>query len=195
MQAFSGGRLAFDADGTWAELGVVQEPLLQQWLREPYLQRMPPKSTGRELYGADDLKRRLAALGLMLPAAGDGGLEPAPGAVADALATLTAFSAAAIAQDLARHPASPLELVVAGGGSRNRPLMRQLRQRCPGLWLRPLAELGLAEDHREALAFALLAWWHWRNHPGSLPSVTGASRAAVLGMRAMPASGSQPWRE
>ena len=36
------------------------------------------------------------------------------------------------------------------------------------------------------LAFALLAWWNLRRHPGSLPSVTGAPRAAVLGVRAEP---------
>ena len=113
-------------------------------------------------------------------------MEPAPGPVADALATLTAFSAAVIAQDLARHPAAPLELVVAGGGSRNPGLMQHLRQRCRGLWLRPLQELGIGEQEREALAFALLAWWHWRGHPGNLPSVTGASAAAVLGVRTDP---------
>jgi anhydro-N-acetylmuramic acid kinase len=64
--------------------------------------------------------------------------------------------------------------------------MGELRQRCRGVRVRPLAELGIADDQREALAFALLAWWHQRRHPGSLPSVTGASRAAVLGVRANP---------
>lgn len=201
VQSFSGGQLAFDADGAWGDLGQVNEPVIERWLTEPYLQRRPPKSTGRELFGSADLERRLADLGLSLPAPTDRPLDPAPGAVADALATLTAFTAAAIAQDLARHPSAPLELLVAGGGSRNPGLIRELRQRCRGMWLRPLADLGIAEQEREALAFALLAWWQWRGHPGSLPSVTGASRAAVLGVRTAPgqirpmkamASGSAP---
>ena len=90
-----------------------------------------------------------------------------------------------MAADLRRGP-SPLELVVAGGGARNRLMMEQLQQRCRGLWVRPLADLGIGETDREALAFALLAWWHQRRHPGSLPSVTGASRSAVLGVRTEP---------
>ncbi|MEY4431307.1 MAG: hypothetical protein RLZZ533_1243, partial [Cyanobacteriota bacterium] len=52
--------------------------------------------------------------------------------------------------------------------------------------VRPLAELGIGDSDREALAFALLAWWHWLGVPGSLPAVTGARRAAVLGVCAQP---------
>ena len=192
VQGFSAGRLDFDADGAWASLGQVKEPLISRWLAEPYLQRTPPKSTGRELFGAADLQRRLADLGLSLPLAAPAQLTT-PGPLADALATLTAFTAAAIGQDLARHPAAPLELVVAGGGSRNRQLLSELRRRCRGIWLRPLAELGIAEQNREALAFALLAWWQWRGHPGSHPSITGASRPAVLGVRTDPNQPSRRW--
>jgi anhydro-N-acetylmuramic acid kinase len=54
--------------------------------------------------------------------------------------------------------------------------------------LRPLAELGIGDSDREALAFALLAWWHHRGVPGSLPAVTGARRPAVLGVCAHPSS-------
>lgn len=169
---FSDGRLQFDADGAWARQGRIDEGRLQQWLREPYVQAAPPKSTGRELFGAADLERRLAELGA--------GVEPA-----DALATLTAFSAAVVGQDLARGP-RPLELLVAGGGTRNGFLMEQLQRRCRGMAVRSLAGDGIADDQREALAFALLAWWRWRGHPGSLPSVTGARRAAVLGVLAVP---------
>jgi anhydro-N-acetylmuramic acid kinase len=50
----------------------------------------------------------------------------------------------------------------------------------------PLAELGIADEQREALAFALLAWWHQLGHPGCLPSVTGAVKPSVLGLRVDP---------
>ncbi|MCT0208356.1 anhydro-N-acetylmuramic acid kinase [Synechococcus sp. CS-1332] len=169
---FSGGQLQFDADGAWARQGRINEGRLRQWLQEPYLQAAPPKSTGRELFGAADLDRRLAELGT--------DVDPA-----DALATLTAFSAAAVGQDLARGP-RPLELLVAGGGTRNGFLMEQLQRRCRGMAVQGLTGHGIADDQREALAFALLAWWRWRGHPGSLPSVTGARRAAVLGVMAVP---------
>ena len=175
VQRLSGGTLGFDAGGGWAAQGQVDETLVQRWLQEPYFQQRPPKSTGRELFGAADLERRLSEL-----TAADPGHS-----AADALASLTALSAAAVAQDLTRGTL-PLELLVAGGGSRNASLMRELRRRCRGVRVRPLQELGIADDQREALAFALLAWWHHRRHPGSLPSVTGAPSPALLGVRADP---------
>lgn len=170
VSRFSQGRQSCDEDGAWAARGLVQQDVLEHWLQEPYFQQQPPKSTGRELFGAADLERRLAEL---------------PADPADALATLTALSAAVVAQDLARGP-RPLELLVAGGGARNLALMEQLRRRCHGMAVRPLRELGIEDAVREALAFALLAWWHRSGHPGSLPSVTGARRATVLGVCAEP---------
>ena len=169
---FSGGSRAFDADGAWARQGLIDEERIRRWLQEPYFQKAAPKSTGRELFGAADLERRLEELGPQV--------DPA-----DALATLTAFSAAVIGQDLSRGP-RPLELLVAGGGTRNGFLMEQLRRRCRGMAVCNLASQGIADDQREALAFAVLAWWRKRGHPGSLPSVTGARRAAGLGVIALP---------
>jgi anhydro-N-acetylmuramic acid kinase len=170
VQRFSQGQLSFDDEGAWAMSGQVNEALIQQWLQEPYFLKRPPKSTGRELFGAPDLDQRLRQL------VEQGSRDPA-----DALASLTALTAAVVAQDLERGP-RPLELLVAGGGARNRMLMDQLRRRCRGLAVRPLADLGIGDSQREALAFALLAWWHQQGHAGSLPSVTGARKAAVLGL-------------
>ncbi len=177
VHQFSDGRLSVDAEGAWARQGCVVEEVIADWLQEPYLCQPPPKSTGREAFGAEDLRGRLEALRGRRP-----GLT-----AADALATLTAFSAAAVARDL-RRDTPPVEVLVAGGGTRNLFLLEQLRLRCQGMVVRPLAELGIGDMEREALAFALLAWWHVRGHPGSLPSVTGARRPAVLGVRANPAT-------
>ena len=179
VSQFSGGRLSFDADGAWARQGTIHEALVGRWLQEPYFRQAPPKSTGRESFGGPDLERRLRELAALTP---DDRLA------ADALATLTAFAAAAVAADLNLQP-RPLEVLVAGGGCRNGVLMEQLRRRSRGLAVRPLQELGIADCQREALAFALLAWWHQHGHPGSLPSVTGARRAAVLGVRVEPPGG------
>jgi anhydro-N-acetylmuramic acid kinase len=177
VHQFSEGRLRFDQEGCWARQGRIDEAVIATWLQEPYLCQPPPKSTGRELFGAEDLERRLGGL-----RGQDNQVSPA-----DALATLTAFSAAAVAQDL-RHGPLPIELLVAGGGTRNTFLMEQLRRRCRGVVVRPLSELGIGDLEREALAFALLAWWHALGHPGSFPSVTGARSSAVLGLCASPAS-------
>ncbi len=179
VHRFSGGKLSWDSGGAWARRGQIDEQLVQHWLQSAYFQQAPPKSTGRELFGASDLEARLADLGR---GAASRGLELE---AADALATLTAFSAAVVAQDLNGGP-KPLELLVAGGGARNQLLMEQLQRRCRGTAVRPLAELGIEDQQREALAFALLAWWHLLGQPGSAPAVTGAARESLLGVWSPP---------
>jgi anhydro-N-acetylmuramic acid kinase len=200
ISRFSEGQLSFDADGAWARCGQIDEALIERWLAEAYFRQSPPKSTGRESFGGEDLDRRLTDLdgaagrviapGAVGPGAGPSnasgtGRPAAPDEAANALATLTAFSAAVVAADLQRGPhPQPLELLVAGGGCRNGFLMEQLRRRCRGIAVLPLKELGIGASEREALAFALLAWWHQQGHPASLPAVTGARSASRLGQLA-----------
>jgi len=177
MRHFSNGAQHFDRGGAMAAQGRVDEGLIQRWLQEEYFQLAPPKSTGRECFGQADLNRRLDQL--------DGT------SAADAIATLTAFSAAVVAQDLEhlrqRHGIAPIELITAGGGSQNPVLIQELRRRCRGAQLDESSRLGVPTEAREALVFALLAWWHQQNHPGNVPAVTGASRETVLGVRVNPA--------
>ena len=177
MEQFSEGKESCDESGRLAETGQCDEALILRWLAEPYFQLSPPKSTGRELFGRADLTRRLQ--------------EMQGQAIADQIATLTAFSAAVIAQDLQQlsnqnHPL-PIELLVAGGGSQNLTLMRELTKRCRGLRLRRSDELRLPSQSREAMVFALLAWWHHLGYPGNAPAITGAEHDAVLGVRVNPA--------
>jgi len=176
VEHFSSGQQRVDRNGERAAAGRVDEAVLQRWLQEPYLQQPPPKSTGRELFGRSDLQRRLAMLRH----------QPAN----DCIATLTAFTAAVVAQDLEqvvhRGRPKPVELVVAGGGCHNPVLMKQLEQRCRGLRVRRSDELALPASSREALVFALLAWWHHCKHPGNAPAVTGATQPSVLGVSVQP---------
>ena len=176
MRHFTDGAQHFDQGGAMAAQGCADENSIQCWLREEYFQLAPPKSTGRECFGQDDLNRRLDQL--------------SGASQADAIATLTAFSAAVVAQDLEhlrqRRGITPIELITAGGGSQNLVLIRELRRRCRGVQLDEISRLGVPAEAREALVFALLAWWHQQHHPGNVPAVTGAIREAVLGIRVNP---------
>ena len=177
VQEFSNGKLLFDRGGAMAKAGQSDETRICRWLQEPYFQSPPPKSTGRELFGRANLQQRLNDLGRDCSSQ-------------DAVATLTSFSAAVVAQDLEqlmqRDRIRPLELIVAGGGRQNPVLMNQLQQRCRGLQLSSSQEMGLPVEAREALVFALLAWWHQRKHPANSPSITGACRESVLGVLVHP---------
>ncbi|QGN50043.1 anhydro-N-acetylmuramic acid kinase [Micromonospora sp. WMMD558] len=171
-----------DLDGAVAAAGRVHTGLLDLLLAEPYYAAPPPKSTGKELFHAGYLDDRLAALG-----------EPVP--VDDLLATLTELTARVVAAECDRH--GVVEVVAAGGGVRNPTLTARLAALGAGRWrLRTTDELGVPAQAKEAYAFALLGWLSWHGLPGALPSVTGATRAAVLGSwtPAGPAYGAEPAR-
>ncbi|MGW5669724.1 anhydro-N-acetylmuramic acid kinase [Micromonospora sp. NPDC003776] len=156
-----------DLDGARAAAGRVHPGLLALLLAEPYYAAPPPKSTGKELFHAGYLDDRLAALG-----------EPV--APDDVLATLTELTARTVADACDRHGVT--EVVAAGGGVRNPTLRDRLAARGEGRWrLRTTDELGVPAQAKEAYAFALLGWLSWHGLPGAIPSVTGATRAAVLG--------------
>ncbi|MEV4464480.1 anhydro-N-acetylmuramic acid kinase [Micromonospora echinofusca] len=156
-----------DLDGARAAAGRVHPGLLDALLAEPYYAAPPPKSTGKELFHADYLDVRLAALGEAVPAD-------------DVLATLTELTARVVAAECDRHAVA--EVVAAGGGVRNPTLTARLAALGAGRWrLRTTDELGVPAQAKEAYAFALLGWLSWHGLPGALPSVTGATRASVLG--------------
>jgi anhydro-N-acetylmuramic acid kinase len=166
----SAGKLTFDRDGAWAASGTVCQPLVQNWLEQDYFRLPPPKSTGRELFGQEYLQTCIAA-------AAQYQLTPA-----DLLATLTDLTASSIADSYRRFlPRLPDRVLLCGGGSRNLYLYQCLQHCLPDTQIVTTDEAGVDGDYKEAIAFAVLAYWRHHQIPGNLPSATGASKAILLG--------------
>jgi anhydro-N-acetylmuramic acid kinase len=146
----------FDRDGEGARGGRVDEALLAQLLDDPYYHRSPPKSCGREQYGAEFIRTT--------------GID---------LATATEFTVRTIASSIALYPETA-DVIVSGGGAHNRYMMERLRA-----VLRPRlttsAEFGIDVDAKEAILFAVLAYQTYHRQPGNIPSATGARKPAILG--------------
>lgn len=167
---FSKGELTYDADGAWAAQGSPCQPVIAEWLHHPFFQAPPPKSTGRELFSPDYLQT-------CLQTAAPYQLSPA-----DMLATLTDFTAATIVYNYDQFlPHPPDQVVLCGGGSRNGYLRRCLQQRLGSSAVLTTDDLGLNSDAKEAIAFAVLAYWRQLQIPGNVPAVTGASGPILLG--------------
>lgn len=154
-----------DEDGAWAAGGRVDAALLERMLAEPFFAAAPPKSTGRELFGA-----------AWLAARGVAGVEPR-----DVQATLLELSARCVATACERHCPGVSELIVCGGGARNGALMARLRARCAPRPVRTSDDYGLPAGLVEATAFAWLAKQAIDGVAASVPAVTGARGARVLG--------------
>ena len=163
---YSKGKLNYDRGGKIAASGRVDGALLDQLLADPYYRRKPPKSAGREQYGAEFVARLKQS-----------GLPPR-----DLIATATVLTAASIAVGVRRAlPHGPFDLIVSGGGSHNPAIMGMLAGFLPGAALSTSTDYGINADAKEAIAFAVLAHETWMRQPANLPSATGATRSVVLG--------------
>ena len=183
------GRERFDRYGRRAARGRILEPVLRRWMAHSYIQRKPPKTTGREEFGRNFVVSQLPVL------------RAASRNPDDWIATATAFTARSIAQAYRRwlRPFPKIgekksrsargELILCGGGARNATLAQLLVRELPEFQVRTIDALGIPAEAKEALSFAMLAAACIDGVPGNLPQVTEASRPAVLGRIVLPSRG------
>ncbi len=179
VERLSNGAKTYDENGQWAASGTPCHPLVEQWLTQDYFYLPPPKSTGRELFGVSYLEQCLQDAEAYQ-------LSPA-----DILATLTELTAASIVHSyhtfLPQLPDRILlcggadRILLCGGGSRNLYLKQRLQSLLPSVPVSATDEIGLSADFKEAIAFAVLAYWRQLGIPGNLPSATGAPHEVLLG--------------
>jgi anhydro-N-acetylmuramic acid kinase len=166
----SQGKQTFDHNGAWAAQGTPCLPLVERWLAEEFFRQLPPKSTGRELFGWEYVQQCFRA-------AAEYDLS-----AADILASLTELTAASIAQEYRQFlPRLPDRVVLCGGGSHNQYLQQRIQANLGAIPLTTTDALGVPADAKEAIAFAVLAYWRSRGIAGNIPSVTGARQKILLG--------------
>jgi anhydro-N-acetylmuramic acid kinase len=158
---------AFDNAGAWAAAGTVNQSLLEALLSEPFFQKAPPKSTGRDLFNTPWLAQHLQAAPLLPPV--------------DVQATLTELTAQSCAHSVLRALPDCPSLVVCGGGAYNSHLMARLQSALPHTRVVSSDVMGLPPLQVEATAFAWLAQQAVMRVPASVKSVTGARGARILG--------------
>lgn len=166
----------YDANGDWAMTGQVQPALLEVMLKDPYFALKPPKSTGRDLFNASWLTACLK-----------GHTYNAE----DVQRTLLQLAAQSIADSILKDCAKdrfnedgidPVqEIYLCGGGARNHALIRCLQELLSPVKIQLTNDIGIDVGWVEAVAFAWLARQCLLRQPASLPSVTGAKAARILG--------------
>src|SRR5262249_12533854 len=145
---------ACDAEGACAAAGTVHEPALTQLMTHHFFAKLPPKSLDRNAFSADVVAQ--------LP-------------TEDGAATLTAFTAAAIAASRANMPQQPGTWVICGGGRKNKTLMSMIAERVENAVI-PAEAAGFDGDAIEAQAWAYLAVRSLQGRPITFPGTTGVPR-------------------
>lgn len=169
VSRLTGGRVMMDRDGKLAQKGTVDSRLLAKLLAHPFLSMRPPKSTGREAFGPaliDELLTLQQQLGLTTE---------------DLLATCSMWTAKAVRTALRWIKDDVDEVIVAGGGIRNRAIMGHLSTVFGPTPVTTLDALGWDGKAFEAVAFALLAYQTATGQWGNIPTVTGAKHPVLLG--------------
>lgn len=172
VRHFTRGKQTFDRDARIARKGRFMPRLVNGLLSEAYVRQPPPKTAGREQYGAAYMQRLL-----------DWGREH-KARPEDLVRTATVLTALSVVDAFHRWilPRAKVEqLIVSGGGAHNPLLMAQLEAGLSGTEIVSSEDLGIPEDAKEAFAFAILAYETFHGRPSNLCSATGAKHPAILG--------------
>ncbi len=163
------GRQSMDRDGKLAMKGHVDDRLLSKLLAHPFLSKRPPKSTGREEFG-------VALIEDVVAIQQQRGLS-----IEDLLATCSMWTAKAVGTSKRWIGGEVDEVVVGGGGVRNRAIMSHLATVFSPVPVQTFDEVGWDSKAFEAVAFAVLAYQTATCQWGNIPAVTGARHPVILG--------------
>ena len=169
MARLTEGRLTMDRGGKLAMKGQVDSQLLKTLLAHPFLSQRPPKSTGREAFGPE-------LIDVLISIQQQRGLS-----VEDLLATCSLWTAKAVGTARRWIKGEIDEVVVGGGGVRNRAIMAHLATVFAPVPVTTFDAIGWDSKSFEAVAFALMAYQTVTGQWGNIPSVTGASHPVILG--------------
>jgi anhydro-N-acetylmuramic acid kinase len=157
---------AYDKNGEWASTGKVISNLLQALLNDAYFKRQAPKSLGKEYFSSMWLEKHLQP-------------HYAPN---DVQATLLALTATTIADEIKQSPFKSNHVVLCGGGTHNILLQETLKQQLPNVDVNSTQIYGVDPDFLEAMMFAWFADKALSETPLDLTQITGAKKAAILGV-------------
>jgi anhydro-N-acetylmuramic acid kinase len=171
VEQFTRGRSHYDKDSQMALRGRLLRKLLTDLMDDPYLQKQPPKTAGREQFGQSYAQKTILW-------AKKHRAKPE-----DVVRTATIFTSLSIANAFQQFilPRTPVDEVIVSGGGAHNSLMMVYLSAILGFPITFSGELGIKPEAKEALAFAVLAYESYHGRANSLPSATGANHPAVLG--------------
>lgn len=166
-----------DLNGSYSSQGKIIPDMLRELMENPFLAKAPPKAAGYQEFGPDYLQ---------IVQNKYQGHSPF-----DFVRTAVEFSAQSIANAyntfVTPKQKNLKKIICTGGGARNPMLMQRIKDLLPHMTVESLTDSNSDfSDAKEALSFAVLAHEFLSGRPANIPSVTGASKATVLGQLSLP---------
>ena len=159
-----------DKDGFYASKGEVNNELLNQLMSHKFISKVPPKSTGRDIFGVNLIKEVHK--------------ERPDIAIEDLLRTFCAFTAKSIAVNLKiflNLEGFKSDVIMSGGGIHHPVLMNDIQKYLPMANIKLADDYGISSNMKESLLMAVLAVARFQDMPANMPSVTGSYKETILG--------------
>ncbi len=172
IKIWSKGKMTYDKDGEIASSGKVDKQLLKTLMKNEYLKKQPPKTTGKEIFGKNMAKKLYSLVkkgNISLP---------------DLISTLTQFTVESIYFSYTNFlsPVSQIEeVIVSGGGANNPEILKRLAQKLENIEVITSDRYGIPAEAKEAMGFAILANETIEGITCNIPSATGAAHHVPLG--------------
>ena len=167
----------YDKDGNFARAGKFNEALFEALkLKDNFIEKAPPKSTGREYYGEQFFSGLFEEFNNL--------------SKEDWLNTVTKFTAYAVYRNYEKFVMNETkidELIISGGGAKNTFLYECLHNEFgESVEIKVIDDIGISSDAKEAICFAVLANETIAGNPTNIPRTTGASKPTILGKICLP---------
>ncbi|MCX6165256.1 MAG: anhydro-N-acetylmuramic acid kinase, partial [Ignavibacteriae bacterium] len=162
--------LEYDKDSKIALKGNVNKNLFEYICnKDKYFKSNPPKSTGREYYGKEFLKKIINKSRKI--------------SKEDIIRTVTEYTAYSIYYNI-KHFIGNInisEILVSGGGAENLIIMNSLKSYFSESLIGKFKYKGINTANKEAVLFAVLANETISQNYNNVPSATGAKKKVILG--------------
>jgi anhydro-N-acetylmuramic acid kinase len=170
MMMYLGRR--YDRSGKVAASGRAYMGVVENVMGQPFFSKKPPKSTGRELFGAPFLKRIVSKMGIST--------------AQDIVATVTEITIGGIVKFITEFSPAVKEILICGGGVHNEYIHRRLTEMMPGKRVMTTEALGYDPDYLEAVLWAYLGFRFVKERPIIMKNYTGAGKAYIPGRLCLP---------
>lgn len=158
-----------DENAKFSSGGVIDNKLLIYLMKTPFIQKAPPKSTGRNDFGVNFVKKIDTIFSNTSPQ--------------DILRTLINFTSKAIKLNIEKYilQSHKIDKIIVSGGGINHPLLIKDLKKDLDFEFEDILDYGVQSKFKECLLMIVLGYAKINRIPSNIPNVTGAGKNIILG--------------